>query len=204
MLGLSNVTAAYDQVPVLNGLSLELKRGEVLALLGRNGVGKTTLLRTIMGLLTRSSGSIALDDTRLDGVPSHMIARLGVVLVPQGRGILPKLSVRENLVVGGRAAATRGPMPLHEILDRFPALKDRMNQLGCTLSGGNNSSSRLRAPCPPGPASCCWMSRQRAFSPTSCKIWHTRFSSSSAIHSFRFCLSNRTSILPCNSRRDAW
>jgi urea ABC transporter ATP-binding protein UrtE len=136
MLALSNVTAAYDQVPVLNGLSLELKRGEVLALLGRNGVGKTTLLRTIMGLLPRSSGSIALDDTRLDGVPSHMIARLGVVLVPQGRGILPKLSVRENLVVGGRAAATRGPMPLREILDRFPALKDRMNQLGGTLSGG--------------------------------------------------------------------
>ena len=114
MLALSDVTAAYDQVPVLTGLSLELKRGEVLALLGRNGVGKTTLLRTIMGLLPRSSGSIALDDTRLDGVPSHMIARLGVVLVPQGRGILPKLSVRENLVVGGRAAATRGPMPLHE------------------------------------------------------------------------------------------
>ncbi len=136
MLALSDVTAAYDQVPVLNGLSLELKGGEVLALLGRNGVGKTTLLRTIMGLLPRSSGSIALDDTRLDGVPSHMIARLGVVLVPQGRGILPKLSVRENLVVGGRAAATRGPMPLHEILGRFPALKDRMNQLGGTLSGG--------------------------------------------------------------------
>jgi urea ABC transporter ATP-binding protein UrtE len=136
MLALSDVTAAYDQVPVLNGLSLELKRGEVLALLGRNGVGKTTLLRTIMGLLPRSSGSIALDDTRLDGVPSHMIARLGVVLVPQGRGILPKLSVRENLVVGGRAAATREPMPLREILDRFPALKDRMNQLGGTLSGG--------------------------------------------------------------------
>jgi urea ABC transporter ATP-binding protein UrtE len=136
MLAITDVTAAYDKVPVLNGLNLQLAPGEVLALLGRNGVGKTTLLRTIMGLLPTSRGSITLDNTRLDGAPSHKIARLGVVLVPQGRGILSKLSVRENLVVGERAAAARGPMPREEILARFPALKDRMNQLGGTLSGG--------------------------------------------------------------------
>jgi urea ABC transporter ATP-binding protein UrtE len=136
MLAITDVTAAYDKVHVLNGLNLQLAPGEVLALLGRNGVGKTTLLRTIMGLLPASRGSITLDSTRLDGAPSHKIARLGVVLVPQGRGILSKLSVRENLVVGERAAAARGPMPREEILARFPALKDRMNQLGGTLSGG--------------------------------------------------------------------
>jgi ABC-type branched-subunit amino acid transport system ATPase component len=94
MLAITDVTAAYDKVPVLNGLNLQLAPGEVLALLGRNGVGKTTLLRTIMGLLPTSRGSITLDNTRLDGAPSHKIARLGVVLVPQGRGILSKLSVR--------------------------------------------------------------------------------------------------------------
>ena len=136
MLAVTDITAAYDKVPVLNGLNLHVRPGEVLALLGRNGVGKTTLLRAIMGLLRTSHGRITLDDERLDGVASHRIARLGVALVPQGRGILPKLTVLENLRVGERAAAGRGPAPLEQILVRFPALKDRLKQLSGTLSGG--------------------------------------------------------------------
>ena len=123
-------------MPVLNGVSLSLAKGEVLALLGRNGVGKTTLLRTLTGLLPPLSGQVELDGVAIAGLPTHAISRMGVALVPQGRGIFAKLSVRENLVAGGRAAKGRGAVPLDEILARFPALRDRLGQAGGTLSGG--------------------------------------------------------------------
>jgi urea ABC transporter ATP-binding protein UrtE len=136
MLAVSNLTAAYGSVPVLNGVSLSLAKGEVLALLGRNGVGKTTLLRTLTGLLPPLAGQVELDGVAIAGLPTHAISRMGVALVPQGRGIFAKLSVRENLVAGGRAAKGRGAVPLDEILARFPALRDRLAQAGGTLSGG--------------------------------------------------------------------
>lgn len=136
MLGINNLTAAYGTVPVLNGVSLELAKGEVLALLGRNGVGKTTLLRTVTGLLPALSGAITLNGATITGLATYAISRLGVALVPQGRGILAKLSVRENLVVGGRAAATRDPISIAEVVSRFPILASRLDQPGGTLSGG--------------------------------------------------------------------
>jgi urea ABC transporter ATP-binding protein UrtE len=136
MLAIDNLSAAYGTVPVLNGVSLELAKGEVLALLGRNGVGKTTLLRTVTGLLPTLGGTVALNGSALTGLSTHAISRLGVALVPQGRGILAKLSVRENLLVGGRAAADRKPAPISEIVSRFPILADRLDQAGGTLSGG--------------------------------------------------------------------
>jgi urea ABC transporter ATP-binding protein UrtE len=136
MLAVDNLSAAYGTVPVLNGVSLELAKGEILALLGRNGVGKTTLLRTVIGLLPALGGSVVLDGARLTGLSPHAIARLGVALVPQGRGILPKLSVRENLLVGTRAAVGRAAVPVAELVARFPILADRLDQAGGTLSGG--------------------------------------------------------------------
>jgi len=136
MLSVTNLTAAYGAVPVLNGVSLSLAKGEVLALLGRNGVGKTTLLRTLTGILTPLSGRISLDDVPLSGLPTHAISRLGVAMVPQGRGILARLSVRENLIAGGRAAAHRMPVPIEEILFRFPIFRDRLDQPSGSLSGG--------------------------------------------------------------------
>jgi urea ABC transporter ATP-binding protein UrtE len=136
MLAINDLTAAYGTVPVLNGVSLNVAQGEVLALLGRNGVGKTTLLRTVTGLLPTLAGSVSLNGKPLSGLSTHTISRLGVALVPQGRGILAKLSVRENLMVGGRAAAKRDPVPMAEIVARFPILADRLEQPGGTLSGG--------------------------------------------------------------------
>jgi urea ABC transporter ATP-binding protein UrtE len=136
MLGVTDLTAAYGSVPVLNGVSLRLAKGEVLALLGRNGVGKTTLLRTMTGLLPPLGGTITLADETISGLSTHAISRRGVALVPQGRGILAKLSVRENLLVGGRAATGRNPVPIDEIVARFPILADRLDQPGGTLSGG--------------------------------------------------------------------
>ncbi len=136
MLRVDNIAAAYGSVPVLTGVSFALAKGEVLALLGRNGVGKTTLLRAIAGLLKPRSGEVTLNGSPITGLPTHAIARQGVALVPQGRGILAKLSVRDNLIAGGRAIGSRQPVPVDDVLARFPALRDRLDQAGGTLSGG--------------------------------------------------------------------
>ena len=103
MLKVTNLHAAYSTVPVLTGVDCELGKGEVLALLGRNGVGKTTLMKALIGLLRPTEGRVELDGNAIQGLPPHRIARLGIAYVPQGRGIFAKLSVRENLLVGTRA-----------------------------------------------------------------------------------------------------
>ena len=107
MLEIADLHAAYGPVPVLAGVDLRVARGEVLALLGRNGVGKTTLMRSIIGLLRPSRGSARLEGDVLTGLHPHQIARRGIAYVPQGRGIFAKLTVRENLLIGTRAAAVR-------------------------------------------------------------------------------------------------
>ena len=134
MLEIADLHAAYGPVPVLAGVDLRVARGEVLALLGRNGVGKTTLMRSIIGLLRPSRGSARLEGDALIGLHPHQIARRGIAYVPQGRGIFAKLTVRENLLIGTRAAA-RAEIP-EEVFERFPILKERVAQAGGTLSGG--------------------------------------------------------------------
>lgn len=173
MLQVTELTAAYGSVPVLNGVSLDVAKGEVLALLGRNGVGKTTLLRCVTGLLPPLGGRVLLDDAPLTGLPTHAISRAGVALVPQGRGILAKLSVRENLVVGGRAAGRRGPVPLEETLALFPALRDRLGQAGGTLSGGQQQQLAIARALAARPTVMLLTSRRKASSRTSCTISET-------------------------------
>jgi branched-chain amino acid transport system ATP-binding protein len=139
MLQVSNIHAAYGSAPVLTGVDLALQEGEVLGLLGRNGVGKSTLMRVLIGLLRPTSGSVALDGTRLTGLPPHRVARHGVAFVPQGRGVFAKLTVRENLLIGTRARADRVDEPTkvpEEIFSYFPILRERLEQHGGTLSGG--------------------------------------------------------------------
>ena len=136
MLKVSNLHATYSTVPVLTGVDCELGRGEVLALLGRNGVGKTTLMKALIGLLRPTEGRVELDGNAIEGLPPHRIARLGMAYVPQGRGIFAKLSVRENLLVGTRAQrGGTGAIP-DDVFAYFPILKERLNQAGGTLSGG--------------------------------------------------------------------
>lgn len=135
MLHAKDIHAAYGEVPVLTGVSLSVQSGETLALLGRNGVGKTTLMRSLIGLLRPTSGSISLDGEEIAGLPSNRIARRGVAFVPQGRGIFAKLSVRENLLVGTRAGGRAAEIP-EEVFTYFPVLKERLTQAGGTLSGG--------------------------------------------------------------------
>ena len=134
MLELKGVTAHYGKSRVLQGVDLEVKDGEAVALLGRNGVGKTTTLRAIMRLTPPSGGEIAFNGERLAGVHAHNIAALGIGYVPQGRHIFPRLTVLENLCIG--LAKPPVAAELERVYARFPILLERKQQLGGTLSGG--------------------------------------------------------------------
>jgi urea ABC transporter ATP-binding protein UrtE len=137
MLKLEAVRAGYGRTTVLDGLQLEVAEGDMIALLGRNGVGKTTALRAIMGEVPVTAGRIAFAGRDVTRAPTHVRARGGLAYVPQGRQIFPALSVLENLRVVGYAAG--GPdwrARLHELLDEFPVLKAKLDAPGASLSGG--------------------------------------------------------------------
>jgi branched-chain amino acid transport system ATP-binding protein len=139
MLALHDVHAFYGKSHVLQGVSLEVQAGQVAGLLGRNGVGKSTTLKTIMGLVPAARGRITLDGRDLTGAATHRLARLGVAYVPEDRRIFPRLSVAENLRTGldrpGVDAARRSAL-LEKAYTRFPVLAERRHQAGGTLSGG--------------------------------------------------------------------
>jgi branched-chain amino acid transport system ATP-binding protein len=136
-LTLSNIDTFYGDSHVLHGVSFSLQAGEVLALLGRNGAGKTTCISTIVGFLTPPQGEIRLFGTPITGLSPERISRLGIGLVPQGRRIFPSLSVRENLVVARqRLNETDRPWTLERIFEMFPRLQERHAQYAGTLSGG--------------------------------------------------------------------
>lgn len=132
LLSLVGVNAFYGPSQVLFGVDLEVGQGEVVALLGRNGMGKTTTMRAILGLTGRREGEIRFAQQPLARLRPHQIARLGLGLVPEGRRCFPALTVEENLVV----AARPGPWTLARIYDLFPRLKERRAQYANTLSGG--------------------------------------------------------------------
>jgi branched-chain amino acid transport system ATP-binding protein len=134
MLNLSNVHVHIGKLHILQGVNLDIKPGESAALLGRNGVGKTTTLRAIMGLAPKSGGSIAFDGVDLSSIPAHKVPRTGIGYVPQGRGIFPNLSVMENLCIG--LPGKRDPEQEEYVFNCFPRLKERVKQAGNTLSGG--------------------------------------------------------------------
>jgi branched-chain amino acid transport system ATP-binding protein len=141
VLKLDGVHAYYGKSHILQGVSLEASGGELVAVLGRNGVGKTTLLKTIMGLVAPRAGSVVFEGEELRHLPAHRIPRLGIGYVPQGRHIFPTLTVRENLriglVKGGAADCLRDEaQAFAQVLDNFPILRSRLSQLGGTLSGG--------------------------------------------------------------------
>jgi urea transport system ATP-binding protein len=140
LLTLEEVGASYGLSPVLTGIRIEIGAGEAVALLGRNGVGKTTLLRTIAGLHPVSSGNIIFAGEQVAGLPAYARARRGIALVPQGRGIFPHLTVDQNLVLGLSSLTGRSPEPKKEIpsyiYDMFPVLDRLRARKGGVLSGG--------------------------------------------------------------------
>jgi branched-chain amino acid transport system ATP-binding protein len=134
MLSLRDVHVHIGKLHILQGVNLEVKPGECAALLGRNGVGKTTTLRAIMGLAPRSRGAIEFDSIDLASCPAHEIPRQGIGYVPQGRGIFPNLTVLENLNIG--LPGQRDSEREEYVFACFPRLKERLKQSGSTLSGG--------------------------------------------------------------------
>jgi branched-chain amino acid transport system ATP-binding protein len=134
MLSLRDVHVHIGKLHILQGVNLEVNTGESAALLGRNGVGKTTTLRAIMGLAPRSRGTIEFDSIDLSSCPAHLVPRHGIGYVPQGRGIFPNLTVLENLNIG--LPGQRDSEREEYVFARFPRLKERLKQSGNTLSGG--------------------------------------------------------------------
>jgi len=135
MLHVSDIHAYYGQSHVLQGVSIDVGKGEVVSLLGRNGSGKTTTLLTIMGYLSPAPGSIAYDGVEIGGLPPYRISRMGLGFVPQERGIFPSLTVLENLMVAARKGQ-RGLWTLERVLGLFPRLRERARNRGSQLSGG--------------------------------------------------------------------
>ena len=135
-LKVENIDTYYDATHILFGVNLEVAEGETVSVLGRNGVGKTTLLRSIIGLTPPRKGSIYFQERKISGRQPFRIARRGVGFVPEDRDIFPNLSVRENLEMGMQKNSGRTGWDLDKIYTLFPILKQRRNQWGGTLSGG--------------------------------------------------------------------
>ena len=133
MLRVSGLEASYGDSQVLFGVSFDVGPGEVVTLLGRNGMGKTTTIRTLMGILKPRRGEVTWDGSPVHGLPPYRLARLGLGLVPEGRQVFPNLTVRENLIA---TATTRGTWTLDAVLELFPQLGERLHRAGSLLSGG--------------------------------------------------------------------
>ena len=138
LLELAGVDVAYGDLPALTGVDLVVEPGETLSVVGANGAGKTTMLRTISGLLRPRRGEVRFEGVRIDRLPCHQVVERGVVHVPEGRKIFPSLTVRENLELGSyiRAARARRSENLERVLTLFPRLRERAGQAAGTLSGG--------------------------------------------------------------------
>jgi len=144
ILACCNLNAGYGALPVLEEVSLEVKPGELVALLGANGAGKSTTMRAVSGLLRPVTGAIVLDGSTVEHSPAHKIAAAGVTLVPEGRQIFPELSVRDNLLLGSYTG--RNVDEAHDIealLRRFPRLRDRLGNRAGLLSGGEQQMLAL-------------------------------------------------------------
>ncbi len=132
LVSMSDVTAWYGPSQALFGVNLEIQKGEAVALMGRNGMGKTTSIRTLCSLLKPQSGNIRFEGTNILKLPIHKVAQLGIGLVPEGRRCFPNLTVEENLI----AAATPGEWDIKSVSKLFPRLAERLGQYANTLSGG--------------------------------------------------------------------
>ncbi|HET7296037.1 MAG TPA: ABC transporter ATP-binding protein [Gemmatimonadales bacterium] len=144
----SGLSVGYGATLTLREVSLEVREGEIVSVIGANGAGKTTLLKTVAGVLRPSAGRIAVDGTDIGGHPSYWVARRGVVLVPEGRGIFGDQSVRDNLLLGALARrdacdAASVAADMERALGHFPALRDRLDHVAQSLSGGQQQMLAL-------------------------------------------------------------
>jgi branched-chain amino acid transport system ATP-binding protein len=149
MLRIQGLNTHYGASHILQGVDLHVPAGRICAVLGRNGVGKTTMVRSIMGLVPPTSGQVLLDGMDIAGKPPHLIARAGVAYVPEGRLIFPDLSVLENIRVGERTPAR--VWTLERLLHLFPSLRERSGNRGWQLSGGEQQMLAIAGRTQPGP-----------------------------------------------------
>ncbi|HEX2942086.1 MAG TPA: ABC transporter ATP-binding protein [Rhodopila sp.] len=136
ILALSALHASYDVTPVLRGINLTVGQGEIVAVIGRNGVGKTTMMRCTIGLLGAASGTITYAGRDVTSLSADRRARLGIGYIPQGRDVFPRMTVEENLQVGELIGQSRKAPATEMVFDYFPILKERRKQLAGTMSGG--------------------------------------------------------------------
>lgn len=136
MLAVDDLRASYGRIPILSGISLDVADGESVGVLGHNGTGKTTLLKTLMGILNATGGTVSYNGQDITRLPPHDRARLGIGYVPQGREIFPALSVHENLRMGCIARAGEVEAAIEPVLTEFPRLKPLLDRPGGALSGG--------------------------------------------------------------------
>ncbi|GMO93358.1 ABC transporter ATP-binding protein [Bradyrhizobium sp. TM239] len=136
MLSVSGLQASYGAAQVLFDVSIDVEEGQVVTLLGRNGMGKTTTVKAILGLLPPRAGTIVFDGKQVAGLPSYQIAKLGIGLVPEGRQCFPTLTVAENLVATAAKRERRNRWTLQSVYQLFPRLEERQNNLSTRLSGG--------------------------------------------------------------------
>jgi branched-chain amino acid transport system ATP-binding protein len=134
LLSVRGLNAWYGESHVLHGVDFDIRAGEVITLLGRNGAGKTTTLKSIMGMVEKRSGSVMFQGSEIVALPSNRVARLGIALCPEERGIFSSLNVEENLLLP--PAVAPGGLPLERIYELFPNLKERLKSQGTKLSGG--------------------------------------------------------------------
>jgi branched-chain amino acid transport system ATP-binding protein len=144
VIELRGIKAAYGSIQVLHGIDLVVPGGSIVAVLGPNGAGKTTMLKVISGALRPTAGSVLMEGHDVTGASADRLARAGLCLIPEGRGIFPNLTVRENVLMDTFSAAKRSTSELEEIAyDRFPRLGERRQQLAGTLSGGEQQMLAL-------------------------------------------------------------
>ncbi|MFZ5590370.1 MAG: ABC transporter ATP-binding protein [Bacillota bacterium] len=138
MLEVNNLEVYYGAIRALHGVSFQVEKGEIVTLIGANGAGKSTTMRTISGLIRPKAGEVVFQGQRIDNVPAHKIVRLGISHVPEGRMIFPNLTVYENLLMGAYTRQDKGEISasLEMVMERFPRLRERQKQLAGTLSGG--------------------------------------------------------------------
>lgn len=136
MLSVNNINVYYGQIHAIKDVSINVKKGEIVALIGANGAGKTTTLRTISGLLRSKTGSIEFMDKDISNTEAHKLVSMGIAHVPEGRHVFLQMTVQENLEMGAYTNASYTKEGLADVYERFPRLKHRKNQIAGTLSGG--------------------------------------------------------------------